>query len=64
MSLFLKNSKKYNDELLTLSFLKELSKKKVCDSKKTVSIESNSTEMAEIIAKKLLDKVQKELVLK
>ena len=64
MSLSLKNNKKHNDSILTLSFLKEMSKKKEQSSKEIVSVDSNSREIAEIISKKLLDKVQKQLVLK
>lgn len=64
MSLSLKNNRKQNENLLTLSFLKEMSKKKKGSSQKTVTLDSDSSEIAEIISKKLLDKVQKQIVLK
>lgn len=65
MSLSLKNNRKQNDNFLTLTFLKEMSKKKENEPKEeTVNLDSNSSEIAEIISKKLLDKVQKQIVLK
>lgn len=64
MSLSLKNNRKHNDNILTLSFLKEMSKKKEDNSKGIVNVDSKADEIAEIISKKLLDKVQKQIVLK
>ena len=58
------NNKKYNNNILTLSFFRELSKQKEDNSKKTVNVDSDSNEIAEIISEKLLKEVQKQLVLK
>jgi len=60
----LKKEKNHNGSLLTLSFFRELSKKKEDVSKKVVNIDSNSHEIAEIISDKLLKEVQKQIVLK
>ena len=64
MSLFLKNIKKNNSNVLTLSFFRELSTPKEDTSKKVVSIDSDSYEIAEIISDKLLKEVKKQLVSK
>lgn len=66
MSLFLKNSnaKSSKSDLLTLAFFKELSKKKEGSSKKTIQIETDSGEIAEIISERLLEKIQEKIVMK
>jgi hypothetical protein len=64
MAPFLKNTKKQNDDMLTLSFFRELSKKKEGNSKKIVRVDSDSNEIAEIISDRLLKEVQKQIVLK
>ena len=63
MSSPIENNRKRNENLLTLSFLKEMSKKDNL-SKKEITIDSNSNEIAEIISNKLLKEVQKQLILK
>lgn len=64
MSLSLKNNRKKHDSILTLSFLKEMSKKNKVSSNRTVNLDSNSSEIAEMISEKLLRKVEKQLTLK
>ncbi|MCF6294924.1 MAG: hypothetical protein L3J25_04475 [Flavobacteriaceae bacterium] len=62
MSLFLKNNNKSKNDILTLSFLRELEEKKKDSSEKVIKFDTESNVIAEIISEKLLEKIQKEIV--
>jgi ribosomal protein S25 len=61
--MFLKNNHKVKYDVLTSAFLKELSKSKKDLSKKEIKPETESDEIARIISDKLLEKIQKKIVL-
>ncbi|WP_116771967.1 hypothetical protein [Maribacter litoralis] len=61
--MFLKDRHKIKYDDLTSTFLKELSVKNETSPKEIIRFESESDEIAEIISKNLLDKIQKTLAL-
>lgn len=64
MSNFIKINKTTKEKILTLSLIRDLSKNKMDKSKKEINLETNSKEIAEIISKKLLEKIQEKIILK
>lgn len=67
MSLNLKSNNKFKSDrksdYLTLEFFKQFSSQKENCEEKKIGIESNSDEIADIISRKLLRKIEKEIVL-
>jgi Asp-tRNA(Asn)/Glu-tRNA(Gln) amidotransferase B subunit len=61
--MFLKSSPKMKYDVMTSAFFKELSKKKKDLSKKEIKPETESDVIAEIISGKLLEKIQKKIVI-
>lgn len=61
--MFLKGNPKFRYDVLTSAFLKDRSKSKEGLSKREIRPETESDEIAEIISEKLLESIQKKVVL-
>lgn len=56
-------SKSNKKDILTMAFLEELTQKKKEILKRTIKLETESNEIAEIISEKLLERVQREVMI-
>ena len=64
MVTFSKNKSKFDNDKLVSALFKELIKKKEDSKTKEININTRSSEIAEIISKKLLEKIERDVVLK
>ncbi len=64
MVTFLKNKSKYDGDSIVSALFREFSKKTEDSVKKEINVDTKSSEIAKIISKKLLEKIEKDVVLK
>ncbi len=64
MVTFLKNKSKFESDSMVSALFKEFTKKNDESTDKKINVDTNSSEIADIISKKLLEKIEKDVVLK
>lgn len=64
MATFLKNKSKFESDSIVSALFKEFAKKNQNSENSEINVDTKSNEIADIISKKLLEKVEKNVVLK
>jgi len=64
MATFLKNKSKFDSDSIVSALFKEFAKRNQNSENKEINVDTKSNEIADIISKKLLEKVEKNVILK